>query len=199
MSDGDSDQTNLYKEVGMGKFMRRAATMALSATMIATAGAALAGPANATITDPPGYYHFTSVLPGTCIDARSAPSGTPLVMWRCLNTAYEEWRTIFTDIPSSQYDHCHCTQVRVFQNQATGLCMAVATDADVSPVTVLQQTCDTADPKQWWTRAFYGPYAMRSFSTMKYLRAPGDKFDNGVSVEVRDYADQESWDIPDWA
>ncbi len=184
----------------MAWFPRRRVGLALSGALVAVASLGLAGPANATITDPPGYYHFTSDMPGTCIDARSAPPGTQIVMWRCLNTDFEEWRTMVTDIPPSQYDHCHCTAVRMFNNRATNFCMAVATDADAPRIDVLQQTCDPTDPKQWWIRNGEGYYTtLRSFPAMKALRAPGDKFDNGVSLEVSDSLSQNMWNLPDTA
>jgi hypothetical protein len=182
----------------MAWFPRRRVGLALSGALVAVASLGLAGPANATITDPPGYYHFTSVVPGTCIDARSAPPGTPIVMWRCLNTDFEEWRTTYADLPPSQYDHCHCTQARMFNNRATNLCMAVASNADPSRIDVLQQTCDPSDPKQWWIRSGYYT-TLQSFSDMKYLRAPGDKFDNGVTLEVSATPNQSTWTIPDFA
>jgi hypothetical protein len=163
----------------------------------------LAGSANATITDPPGYYHFTSYAPGTCVDAQYAPPGTKLVMWRCLNTEFEQWRTIFTDIPPSQYDRCNCTQVRMFVNKAMNLCMAVATEANITPADVIQQTCNASDPKQWWLSA-PGLTRVRNFlfPREKCLRAPGDEFDNGVSVQATVCVtsdSQELWNLPEFA
>jgi hypothetical protein len=171
----------------MTRYLRRLAGLALAGSMLVVAGMGATSPASASVSNSPGYFHFTSVDPGTCIDGQSAPPGTSLVMWRCLNTTFEEWRTQWADVSPQYYSHCNCTQARMYVNHATGMCMAAASDTQTDFTGVLQQTCNPGDPKQWW---LFGSgtcscgASLSSFLGRLWLRAPGDSADDGVPVQI---------------
>jgi cytochrome c len=133
------------------KFRRKMMSSTLSLALITATCAGLAGPAQATITNAPGYYHLRNAQSTTCVDAQNAPSGTRVLMWRCLNTEYEEWQKVDVPISPDHYDHCACTFAPMFVNHATGLCLAVDSATPYNGTPVIQADCNTSDDRQWWS------------------------------------------------
>ena len=77
---------------------KRGFLYSLCAAAMAMSGLVLgAAPASATITNTPGYFHLENVGSGKCIDAtypNNDPSAGYAQQWRCLNTAFEEWKYV---------------------------------------------------------------------------------------------------------
>ena len=77
---------------------KRAFLYSLCATAMAISGLVLgAAPASASINNTPGYFHIQNVRSGKCIDAtypNNDPSAGYAQQWRCLNTAFEEWKYV---------------------------------------------------------------------------------------------------------
>ncbi len=135
-------------------YRRRIIRSLLSFVLALVAGVGLAGTADATVTNPPGYFHLEVSHPiSTCADAQYADPGTAVLMWRCLNTEFEEWQPVQVAIPGNRYEHCACTTATMFVNHAMSLCLAVQNNTDDSAdvaIPVVQQSCDSTDEKQWW-------------------------------------------------
>jgi hypothetical protein len=173
----------------------------LSSLIAAAVGVGWAGTANASVVNAPGYVHLAVYKPGTCIDSQYAPPGTGLVMWRCLNTAFEEWHLDTVPIPWSQVEHCWCSTASMFSDRAMGMCMAVENDGDANGTAVVQQLCDTTDPKQWWRLTpgcIEGGGTIESFISEKVLDVTGGRGGNGVPLQIWDnhYIANQLWVAP---
>jgi hypothetical protein len=165
---------------------RRAISILMTCILATAASVALAEPAKAEINNAPGYVHLRNVESGTCIDAVFAGPGSRIVMWRCLNTEFEEWQLVRTPIPGNRFHHCGCTTVTMFINHAMSMCMAVENDGSASGTAVVQQNCDPADEKQWWHYRFEttGGKTIRSFISNKVLDVDLGRSDNGVPLQI---------------
>ena len=152
--------------------------------MVTAAAVGTAGVAHASVGNAPGYVHLKSVDPGTCIDAKYNVPGTQVVMWRCLNTEFEEWRTVNVSIPGNRYEHCACATVTTFVNHAMDLCLAVPSDTIGSGTAVVQQTCNPADEKQWWMWSGSAG-AIRTFINLQQtLDVDLGRSDNGIPLQT---------------
>jgi hypothetical protein len=188
------------KPGGRMGYRRRAASLLLSAAMASAVGVGLSGTAHASITDAPGYVHLKNRESGTCIDAQSAAPGTGVVMWRCLNTAYEEWQKSWVSIPESRYDHCGCISQNMLRNHAMDLCLALADESGGSGTPVVQATCDASDPRQWWTLYIINnstpTYRVQSYlGDEKILDVDLGRSDNGVPLQIwtNDFTNNQEW------
>jgi len=170
---------------GFVRYARRAINMLLACALATAAGVALAQPANADVHNTPGFVHIENWW-GTCIDAQGPGAGARVVMWRCLNTEFEEWRLVQTPIPGNRYEHCACTTVTMFVNNAMDLCMAVENDVPANGAPVVVQNCNAADEKQWWTRDIYNGFIF-SFTSKKALDVDDRRSNNGVPLQIWDY------------
>jgi hypothetical protein len=130
-------------------------------------------------------------------------------MWRCLNTAFEQWRPVSIPVPGTRYAHCFCTTAVMLLNQAADLCLAVQNNTDTRPVgtPVVAQPCDEFDEKQWWLlNELYhesGDYIpggpIRAFTVFdKVLDVQGAKTANGTPLQVypENRTDAQVWGPP---
>lgn len=175
---------------------RKVGRVLLPVLMAVGAVAHLTVQAQASVTDPPGYYHLKVTTPiGTCIHSNYTAPGTQLTMHPCLNTDFEEWMPVTVPVPGDRYGHCGCTQATMFLNKAMDLCMAVANNTDTRPVgtPVVQQPCDEYDEKQLWLIHKDGAdigggargYYMHPFTLLdKALDVQGGSSADGTPVQV---------------
>ena len=174
------------------RHLRTMIILSVTCVMATLIGLGTAGTARATIVNAPGYVHLQVYRPGTCVDAQYAAPGTAIVMWRCLNTEFEEWQKVEVPIPGNRYEHCACTTASMFINHAMNLCTAVennTNDTVDSGIPVVQQTCNTSDEKQWWLlpKVTYSPGGglIKSFTIKeKVLDVDSGRADNGVPLQV---------------
>jgi hypothetical protein len=102
---------------------KRAILYSLCAAAMAMSGLMLgAGPASASINNAPGYFHIANAGSGKCIDAtypNNDLSAGYAQQWRCLNTAFEEWKYVpITNAPGR-------TDLFQIVNHYTGQCLAL--------------------------------------------------------------------------
>ncbi len=166
------------------KFRRRTVGSVLS--LATAASVALALPAQADINNSSGYFHWQNQTSGTCMDAQSAGPGTPVLMWRCLNTEFEEWKI------AEIVDPTHPASIVVkFINHAVNMCLSVdsATPGDGSPV--VQQPCDDSDQKQLWLldKNNYPPSRVYPYlAPGQALDVDRGRSDNGIPLQT--------WEVP---
>jgi hypothetical protein len=137
---------------------KRAFLYSLCATAMAVSGLALgAAPASASISNTPGYFHIVNAGSGKCIDAtypNNDLSAGYAQQWRCLNTAFEEWKFV------PWFDAYGYSHPGVFQivNGYTGQCLAPPDTEPQNGTLLTMQPCGAygAD-QQAWTTAAGGP------------------------------------------
>ena len=119
---------------------KRGFLYSLCATAMAMSGLVLgAAPASASITNTPGYFHLRNAGSGKCIDAtypNNDPSAGYAQQWRCLNTAFEEWKFV----PLAWRDRT--APVFEIVNGYTGQCLTQDPNSYGNGSRVLVRTCD---------------------------------------------------------
>jgi hypothetical protein len=172
---------------GFVKIAWRAVGISLAGVLAAVAAVAIAQPAHAEIRNTPGYVHLRNIESGTCVDAQDDGPGARIVMWRCLNTTYEEWQQVQVAIPGNRFHHCACVTVTMLVNHAVEMCMAVENDSLSSGTKVVQQNCDASDEKQWWVFSALKGSPITSFISKKVLDVDLGRSDNGVPLQIWTY------------
>jgi hypothetical protein len=171
---------------GCVTFWRKIAGSGLSLAMVTAAGVTLALPAQASINNSPGYFHWENTTSHTCMDAQFAGPGTRVLMWRCLNTEFEEWKI------AEIIDPVRPNAITVkFINHAMNMCLAVDSETPGNGSPVVQQICDISDQKQLWLldSNTFPPSRVHSFLKFEQvLDVDGGRSDNGVPLQT--------WEVP---
>jgi Ricin-type beta-trefoil lectin domain-like len=157
-----------------------AGMVAAAATLAGSSGAAYA-----TITNPPGYEHVKVSESGKCLMA-DADTGA-VEVWRCLNTASEEWHKIPVWLNGEPFP-THF----MLESHWTSLCMAAASQP-ANGVKVVQAPCDIGDTRQYWQRVYLDvnptntdnpAYHIVTLNNGLCLDKPDGKESDGVQLQV---------------
>jgi hypothetical protein len=126
---------------------KRAFLYSLCATAMAISGLVLgAAPASASIHNTPGYFHLVNTGSGKCIDATypdNDPSAGYAQQWRCLNTAFEEWK--FVPLPW----HNRTAPVFEIVNGYTGQCLTHDPNSFGNGSRIVLRPCEVNDYTGW--------------------------------------------------